>query len=289
MVGRRWSLTGCCRHSSRRVVARSSRGGRNVIILMVPLILTACAQSSGGRRTAVTHRATIKVLSADVFTGVLEAPLGEFERMSGHGVTIHYGTAGAVRNRVQAGEVADVVILPRPMLDECLAQGRIVTGSIVSFARSAVGVGVRKGAPKPDVGSVESVRIALLAATTISYPDPRRGGATGILFTRVLERLGIADVMRGRTRFPAPGEFAVDVVARGEAEIAIAQPMEMLSRSGVELIGLLPPELQDPASFVFAAGVGAAGTEPDASTALVQFLSSPRVAVVLKSKGMDPY
>jgi molybdate transport system substrate-binding protein len=237
---------------------------------------------------AVANAAEIKVLSANVFTGVLDELAAAFERTTGQKVTIIYGTAGAIRSRVQAGEIGDVVILPRPMMDEVLRQGRISAGSIVDVARSAVGVAVRTGAPKPDIGSVDAFTRSLLAAKSISYPGPIRGGATGVLFTRVLERLGMPEEMKPKTKFPPAGQFAVDVVARGEAEIAIAQPMEVLAQPGVELVGLLPPELQDPRSFVFSASVLAPAEERQAAEALIRFLSGPAAASVLKAKGMDP-
>jgi molybdate transport system substrate-binding protein len=237
---------------------------------------------------AVANAAEIKVLSANVFTGVLDELAGGFERTTGHKVTIVYGTAGAIRSRVQTGEIGDVAILPRPIMDEVLRQGRITPGSIVDVARSAVGVAVRTGAPKPDISSVDAFRRALLAAKSISFPDRTRGGATGVLFTRVLERLGMTEEMKPKTKYPPVGQFAVEVVARGEAEIAISQPMEVLAQPGVELVGLLPPELQDLPNFVFSASVLAAAMEPQAAKALIRFLSGPAAAPVLKAKGMDP-
>lgn len=237
---------------------------------------------------AAANAAEIKVLSANVFTGVLDELAGDFERASGHKVTIVYGSAGAIRNRVQAGEFGDVTILPRPMMDEVLRQGRITPGSIVALAHSAVGVAVRAGAPKPDISSVDAFRRSLLGAKSISYPDPARGGATGVLFTRVLEQLGMTNEMKSKTKFPPVGHFPVDVVARGEAEIAISQPMEVLGQPGVELVGLLPPQLQDPPNFVFSASVLVVAKEPQPAKALIQFLSGPAAASVLKAKGMNP-
>jgi molybdate transport system substrate-binding protein len=237
---------------------------------------------------AVANAAEIKVLSADVFTGVLDELAGGFERTTGHKVTIVYGSAGAIRSRVEAGEIGDVTILPRPMMDEVLRQGKITPGSIVDVARSAVGVAVRTGAPKPDISSVDALARSLLAAKSISYPNPARGGATGVLFTRVLERLGMTEAMKPKTKFPPVGKLAVDVVAGGEAEMAISQPMEVLAQPGVELVGLLPPELQDLANFVFSASVLAAAKEPQAAKALIQFLSGPVAASVLRTRGMDP-
>lgn len=234
------------------------------------------------------NAAEIKVLSANVFTGVMDELAGAFERAAGHKVVIVYGTAGAIRNRVQAGEFADVTILPRPMMDGLGQQARAVPGSIVDLAHSAVGVAVRAGKPKPGIGSVDAFKRSLLAAKSISYPDPARGGAMGVLVTRVLERLGLTEVMKARTRFPPGDQFAVELVVRGEAEIAIAQPMAVLAQPGVGLVGLLPPELQDPPNFTFSAGVLAAAKESQTAQALIQFLTSPAAASVLKAKGMEP-
>ncbi len=173
-------------------------------------------------------------------------------------------------------------------MDELLAQGRIAAGSIVDVARSAVGVAVRRGAPRPDISSVERFANALRAAQSIAYPDPKRGGATGVFFTRVLARLGLTEEMEPKTRFPAVGQFAVDRVASGEVQMAISQPMEILAQPGVDFVGLLPSELQDLPNFVFSAGVLEAATQPSAASALIRFLSGPTAASLLTAKGMNP-
>jgi molybdate transport system substrate-binding protein len=237
---------------------------------------------------SVANAAEIKVLSANVFTGVLDELAGNFERTTGHKVTIVYGIAGVIRKRVQAGEFGDVTILPRPMMDEVLRQGMIAPGSIVDLAHSAVGVAVRNGAPKPDISSIDAFRRLLSAAKSISYPDPVRGGATGVLFTRILERLGMTDEVKSKTRFPPVGQFAVDEIARGEAEIAISQPMEVPGQPGAELVGLLPAQLQDPSNFVFSASVLIGAKEPRPAKTLIELLSGPTAAPVLEAKGMTP-
>jgi molybdate transport system substrate-binding protein len=230
----------------------------------------------------------IRVLSANVFTGVLDGLFGEFERQSGHKVSFIYGTAGAIKSRVQAGEYGDVTILPRPMLDELLVQGRLAPGRIVDLARSTVGVAMRTGAAKPDISTVDAFKRLLSAAQSITYPDPARGGATGILITQIFERLGLTADMKLKTKFPSPGQFSAEVVARGDAEFAISQPMEVLTQPGTELVGLLPAELQDPPNFTFSMGMMSVAKERQAGQALIQFLSGPTAASVLKAKGMEP-
>jgi molybdate transport system substrate-binding protein len=237
---------------------------------------------------AAARAGEITVLSANVFAGVLDELGSGFERASEHKVTILYETAGTIENRIRAGEFADVAILPRRMTDELVRQGKIIHGSSVNLAHSTVGVAVRAGAPKPDIGSVDALRRALLAVKSISYPDPTSGAATGVLFSRVLHRLEISEDVKTKTRFPPPGHIAVDVVASGAAEIAISQPMEMLAQPGVELVGLLPPELQDRPNFTFSASILVAAREPQTAEALIRFLSGPAAAMVLKAKGMEP-
>lgn len=238
--------------------------------------------------SAGAEAAEITVLSANVFTGVLDGLAVEFEHGSGTKVAIVYETAGMVRSRVQAGDFADMTILPRPMIDGLVQQGRVVAGSTVTLARSAVGVAVRTGAAKPDIHSVDAFKQSLSAASSISYPDPASGGATGVLLARVLDRLGMSAELRAKTRVPPPGHFAAELVADGRAEMAIAQPMEVLAQPGVDLVGLLPDELQDPPNFTFAAGILVAARQPQPAQALIRFLSGPAAAAVFKAKGMEP-
>lgn len=247
-------------------------------ILLAPIILAEAGADA----------AEIKVLSANVFTGVIDGLFVEFEHQSGHKVSFIYGTAGAIKTRIQAGEFADMAILPRPMLDELMAQGKIAPGKIVNLARSAVAVAVRAGAAKPDVGTVDAFRRSLSAAKSITYADPAGGGATGVLITHIFERLGLTADMKAKTKFPPKGQFGAELVARGEAELGLSQPMEVLIQPGAELVGLLPAELQDPPNFTFSMSLTSVAKEPQAAQALIQFLSGPAAAAVLKGKGMEP-
>jgi len=246
-------------------------------------LFAVCALSPG-----VAGATEIRLLSANVFTGVLDGPIKDFERSSGHNVVIVYATAGNIKSRVQSGEPGDVTIVTRPMMDELEKSGKIAPGTRADLARSAVAIVVRRGASKPDISSVDAPKHALLAANSITFPDPSKGGATGVLFTGILERLDLAATMKAKTKFPAPGGFAVELVAKGEAEVAIAQPMEALLQQGVEIAGLLPSELQDPPSFTFAVGQMAMAKEPQAARSLIQFLVGPAVQSTLKSRGMEP-
>jgi molybdate transport system substrate-binding protein len=180
-----------------------------------------------------------------------------------------------------------VAILPRSAFDPVVTAGKIAAGSAVTVARSLVAVAVRRGAPKPDISSPEALKRALLAATSIVYPDPARGGATGIHAARVIERLGIAEEMKPKTTLTPAGEYA-GVLARGDAELAIVQPIVVLGVPGVEIVGPLPDELQNKTDFVFMAGVGANAKNTEAAHTFIKHLLAPESARVIKTKGMEP-
>ena len=230
----------------------------------------------------------VRLLSANVFTGVLDGFVAEFERSSGHKVVIVYGTAGNIRGRVQSGEPGDLAIVTRPMMDQLEKSGKIAAGTTRDIARSTVAIVVRAGSTKPDISSIEAFRGALLAASSVSYPDPARGGATGVLFTGILKRLSLTEAVAPKTKFPPPGHFAVELVAKGEAELAIAQPMEALLQRGVEIVGPLPLDLQDPPNFTFTVGQMALAQQPDAARSLIEYLVGPSVQPALMSRGMEP-
>ena len=232
------------------------------------------------------NAAEVKLLSAAVMKPVLVDLASEFERATGHKLTITYESAGVVRDRVQAGENADVAIVQRPVVEALLKQGKFQPGSTVTLARSGVGVAIRVGAVKPDISTVEAFKQSLLAAKSIAYPDPAAGHASGIHFRGVLERLGIADQVNAKAKLQK-GTFAGSP-PEDHGEIGITQPMEILATPGFELAGWLPPELQDYEKFTWAMGVTSNAKEPAAGEALVKFLSSPTAAALIKKQGMEP-
>jgi len=228
----------------------------------------------------------IRLLSAEVMKPALAELSGEFERVSGGKLTINYDSAGKVRTRVQNDEAADVVIIQRPAAELLAEQGKLRRESIVTLAKSGVAVAVPLGRPKPDISSVDALKRSLLAAKSIAYPNPGRGAASGLHFRSVIEVLGIADQVNAKAKLmngTVPEFVAVD-----SAEIVISQPMELLATPGHELVGWLPDELQDFKNFTWAAAVAANAKQPEAAKALIQFLSSPTAAKVIKKKGMQP-
>lgn len=235
---------------------------------------------------SAAQAAEIKVLSAVVMKSALDDLARDFERATGHKVAIAYAPAGAVRGRIQGGESFELTILPRPVLEQLIQQGKVAAGSASVLARSAVSVCVRAGAPKPDISTVEAVKRSLLATPSVAYSDPAKGGASGIHFARVLERLGIAEEMRPKSKLTGPD--SAEYVARGEADICVTQAMEIIRTAGVELVGHLPPELQNTTDFVFTAGIGANAREPEAAQAFIKYLRTPDAMRLIKAKGMEP-
>jgi molybdate transport system substrate-binding protein len=242
----------------------------------LPLIVTTASDA-----TAVE----IKLLSAVALQPGISGLVSDFEKTSGHKVTVAYGTVGAVADRVQKGEAADVAIVSGPQIDELQRQGRVVAGTRVDIAKVGVGVFVRKGAAKPDISSADAFKRSMLAARSIAYPDPAGGGASGIYVASLLDRLGITGEMKAKTKFYPPSAPLYESVASGEVEIGFNQISEILAQPSVEFLGPLPAAIQNFTQF--AAGIVMTSNQADAGKALVTFLSSPAAQLVLKAKGFE--
>lgn len=273
------------RISSEKSSGRAARDGRALTWIWLASCIVGAVLLSW---TAGAQASEVRVLSANVFTGVLDAPFRTFGRESGSTVQFQYATAGAIAHRVRNGESGDVVIVTSALMDGLRSDGKIAAGSEQTLARSAVALVVRSNAAKPDISTIEAFAHVLSAAKTISYPDPQRGGATGILFSKILKQLNLTAKIGPKTKFPPVGHFAVELVANGEAEIAIAQPMEALLQPGVQVVGALPAELQDQPNFTFAAAQMTTANEPEMAHLLIQFLTGSSVQSLLQKSGMTP-
>jgi molybdate transport system substrate-binding protein len=208
--------------------------------------------------------------------------LPEFERERGTRLEITWASTNMLMDEIRNGATGDLAILTDEAIDALIRQGKVVAGSRVDLARSAIGIAVRAGAAKPDIGSPDALKKALLAARSLSYS---KTGISGVYFPTVLERLGIAETVKGKVVIPPSGVPVGEVVAKGDAEIGVQQISELLPVPGIEIVGPLPAELQKITTF--SAGVLAAAKEPDAAGALVKYLAAeaPRL---LKEKGLEP-
>ena len=232
--------------------------------------------------------AELKVVSAFGMQSVMEDLGPKFERATGHTLALAFATGGATVKRVQGGEAADVVITLRPGIDTLVKDGKAAADNVTVLAHSGIVVAVRQGAPKPDISSPDALTRTLLAATSIAYVAPASGGASGIHFAKVLDRVGIANEMKLKTVFPNPQTPAAVgvVVANGEAEIGVHIIQEVISVAGIEIVGPLPGDLQH--TIVFSAAIMTGAKDIAAAKALVDFLRTPESAKVIKAKGMEP-
>jgi molybdate transport system substrate-binding protein len=228
--------------------------------------------------------AEIKLLTAGAMRAVVVAVLADFEKQTGHKVSLDNDTAGGLSKRIDGGEAFDVAIITPAVVDDLAKKGRIVPGSRIDLAKVGMGVAIKEGAPAPDIGTVDAFKRTLLAAKSVAYIDPKAGGSSGIYFDKLLDRLGIADQVRPKAKLKAGG-YVAELVANGEAEIAIHQISEIVPVKGVTLAGPLPAEIQN--TTVYAGGIGAAAKDGAAAKALVAFLAGPAIDPILKSKGMQ--
>lgn len=227
--------------------------------------------------------AEIRILSGNGARAAVGELGARFERASGHKVTIHFEVNSALKRKIAAGERFDVAVLNPPVLDELIRQGMIAADTRAVIGRIGIGVGVRANETKPDISTVAAFKRTLLDANSVAYPAE---GASGIRFVALVDRLGIAAQMKPKLR-PMPAEYNVEVVARGEADLVVVVASRIFGVPGVELAGLIPPELQT--MIGFAAGVSSAAREPDAARMLVQFLTAPTAAPLLKAMGIEPF
>ena len=200
---------------------------------------------------------------------VFKEVAGEFERMSGHKLIIEYGTIGGIAQRVQSGEAPDFVIGSSLSMPPLVKDGKIQATSQVTICKTAIGMVVPAGAVKPSLQSVEDFKRALVAAHTIVYADPARGGAAGVHIERVIEQVGLAEALKPKTRLAA----------------GMTQVSEIVQKPKARFVGLLPNELQNYTVFVGAIPSGTKQSE--AIAAFIKFLSSPTAVAVIEAKGMQ--
>jgi len=228
-----------------------------------------------------------RVMTSGAFTAAYLALMPELERMTKKKVvtvTTSIGTGDtSISNRLKRGEIVDIVIVAESVLRQFSAEGYVVGDSITPVARSTIGMAVRAGAPKPDIGTADALRRTLLAAKSIGYSASVSGQ---YLTTEIYQRLGIADQVLPKSRLVAHGERVGAVVARGELEIGFQQISELLPVPGIAHITPLPPELQKVSTF--AAGVAATSSDPALARRVIQFLASPQAASAISRTGLEP-
>jgi molybdate transport system substrate-binding protein len=225
--------------------------------------------------------AEIKMLVSNAVKTTLEELAPQFEKASEYKLAITFGAATELKASIDKGAAFDVAILTPAAIDDLIKEGKASAAG--GIARAGFGIAARKGAPKPDIGTVEAFKHALLEARSIAYVE---AGAGSPYFKGLLERLGIADQVRPKLKPQPTSNPAAKAVANGEAELGITAISEILPYAGAEVVGPLPPEIQF--YSVSAAAIATDTRQADAARSLIRFLTAPAATAVLKAKGLDP-
>jgi molybdate transport system substrate-binding protein len=226
--------------------------------------------------------AELNLLASTAVHTVLDEVLQQHERASGDTIKVTIASTASIMARLKAGETPDMVIVTKEGIDELIKQGKVATDSRAEIASAGLGIAVKRGAPKPDISTVDALKKTLLGTRSVAYTA---SGASGQYFAKLLERLGIAEEMKPRSNVLKSG-LAGEVVARGESDLGVQMISEILAVPTAELVGPLPPEVQS--NMVFTAGTLAGSARSTEAQALVKFLRTPAVGAVFKAKGLDP-
>ena len=224
----------------------------------------------------------IRLFSSGSTAGALRELLPQFEGATGHRVTVSNEPGKIMLERIKRGDTGDVVLTGSTVVEELANAGHIVAGSRRDLARCRAGVAVRAGVPKPDISSLEAFKRALLEAKSIAHTT---SGASGMHLMRVVERLCIAQQVKAKAK-TQPGGLVGEILARGEAELAVQQIPELLAVPGLEFVGPLPPEIQ--ITSVVSAAIFSGAAQPEVARTLLEFLSTPASARILHASGLDP-
>jgi molybdate transport system substrate-binding protein len=252
---------------------------------MMRTILIAASMIAFAHAAATAAAAEIKVLHGGAFTQMMTAIVPDFEKATGNKVVTERDTVGALMKAIEGGASFDMAVLTPEAIDELIKKGRVVAGSRADLAKVGVGVVVKSGAPRPDIGSVDAFKKSLIAAKSVAYIDPQAGGSSGIYVARLLDKLGIAAEIKPKAVLIHGGAVAEHVVD-GEAEIGIHQISEILPVKGATLVGPLPEEIQN--YTVYSAGISAGARDPGAAKALIASFTTPKAIAVMKDKGVAP-
>jgi molybdate transport system substrate-binding protein len=231
--------------------------------------------------------AEVRVMISGGLTAAFNALVPEYERQTGNTVLIAYGpsmgtTVNAIPVRLERGEPVDVLIMVGYALGDLAKQGKVIADSRVDLANAPIGVAIKAGTPKPDIGSADAVKRALLAAKSVAYSD----SASGVyISTEMFRKLGIEDEMKDKAR-KIPATPVGEIVAKGEAEIGFQPIAELKPVAGIDIVGPLPADLQK--ITVFSAGVATGSKDPEAGRALIRFLTSPVASAEIVRSGMEP-
>ena len=242
------------------------------------LVGAMCAAIVVGTASA----AEIKVLSTQATEQSYRELIPQFEKATGHKVTTLFTGTLDAEKRLAAGEQYDLLIMAQDAIDQHLKDGKLAQGSRVDLARSGVGVGVKAGARKPDISSVDALKRTLANAKSIGYSS----GPSGVYIVKMFERLGVTDQVKPKLKQTASGVFVGSIIANGDVEIGFQQVSELSQFEGVDYVGPLPAEVQN--YTVFSSGILSNAKQAEAARALVRHITSRQAGAVYRKRGMEP-
>jgi len=228
------------------------------------------------------QNAPVHVLASNGMRAVIDQLKPQAERAIGQPLEIEFDTSSSVKRRIEGGAAFDVAILTSDVIGDLAKTGKIAAGTRTEIARCGIGIGVRAGASKPDIRTIEALKKTLLAAKSIVYAQD---GASKVYLLAMFDRFGIADVMKTKTVLEQGSVQSNARVADGSAEMVLTLVSEILPAKGIELVGPLPAAVQHYVDF--AAGIGANSKNTDSGKKLTKYFASPAVAPTLKAKGME--
>ena len=244
--------------------------------------LLSVATAPGAAQNALGNNA-LRVLASNGVKGSMEALQPQCEKAIGRPLAIQFGSTASLKKRIESGEPFDVAIITTEAIGDLLEQGTLAATSRADVGRSELGIGIRAGAPRPDIRTAAALKKAFLETPSITYPQD---GASRGTIERMFERMGItADVKRKILLAPGSGP-ATESVAAGKAAMVITLFSEIVPIHGVEILGPLPGEYRSDIRFAAAASITSQNAE--AARALIAFLAGPGAASVLKAKGIEP-
>ena len=243
------------------------------VVAAVGLVVTVTTAQAG----------EVRVFSAGAVKSIVTELAPAYEKETGNKVVMEFGPMGFVRQKL-ASDPTDVVIMSDTVLDDTIAKGGVVAGSRTDIWRTGMGLGVREGAPRPDISSVDAFKRALLEAKSIVYVDPASGATSGTHFAAVLQKLGIADAVKSKTK-RVPGGYPAELVAKGEVEMVVHQISEIVPVKGVTLVGPLPKEVQK--VTIYAAGLASKSGNAELARGFVAFLNRPAFRAKFAEAGLD--
>jgi len=230
----------------------------------------------------IGHTAEIKLLASGALKEAYLELLPQFEKESGHKVTLALSSTTEIQKQISAGEIHDLVILGSNGTEKLINDGKLVGSTRAVFAKSGISIAVRMGAPKPDVSSAEALKKTLLAAKSVGYS----AGASGTYLVGMLQKLGIYDQVKAKAAIAGNNVPVGEKVASGDTEIGFQQLSELMPVKGIDIIAPLPAELQY--FTVFSGAIHSAAKEKEAAGALIKFLTAPAAQGALKKFGLEP-